>query len=297
MSKRLDDIIKNTSETFKNNTMQIAVFKINDNNFYGINVNKIKGLERTQVASMARTQGDTVNTGIRIIRDETYPVINLDKWLNNDVLDEYKYLILSEFNQVKVSFLATNILRIFNKNSEELEKSTLLEGKVTYITRIEIENKEELCLVLDVENLIDTLSANSTRLEEIKDIKKQIYKKEVVFAEDSRVAQKHITATCQAAGIKYSLFEDGEGIINYLNNHSNPENVGVIISDIEMPKVDGFKVAQYVRNEKQYKDKPFYFYSSMSNEGVANKAKQLKVEFLEKTEPKKLVTIFNQFCK
>lgn len=307
MGKEISSInrmLDNTIETYKNNTMQLAVFKLNDENYYGINVNKVKSFVKTSDCKMSLSLSDDKYTeGFIVIRGETYPLLNLDKWILNKPLNvkEYKYIILCEFNQQQIAFLVTNILRIYNKNSNELERTAINESKITYITKIKFtdknDEKEELCIILDVENCINEINGRDVaKLVELNNIEKVTLKKQLLIAEDSKIAQRIISEIAQKTGVSFVLFNDGNELIKYIESHTNVDNIGLVISDIEMPVKDGFQVVQLLKNNPMTKNIPIYLNTSMSNDGVKHKAEELGAGFIEKTSPTKIVEIITKYC-
>lgn len=301
---RINQLLNNTTETYKNNTMQLAVFRLNDNNYYGINVNKVKSfVKRSDCKISLSLSDDKYTEGFIVVRDETYPLLNLDKWINNKPLEveQYAKVILCEFNQQKIAFLATDILRIYNKNSSELEKTAINESKITYITKIKLsdknDEKEELCIILDVENCINEINGKDiAKLVELENLEKIKFKKQLLIAEDSKIAQKIITEIAQKTGVSFVLFNDGNELIKYIESHSDVNNIGLVISDIEMPVRDGFQVVQALKSNQNTKNIPIYLNTSMSNDGVKNKAHELGAGFIEKTSPKKIVDIIIEHC-
>lgn len=307
MSKEISNINKildNTTETYKNNTMQLAVFKLNDENYYGINVNKVKSFVKTSDCKISLSLSDDKYTeGFIVVRDETYPLLNLDKWIMNKPLEvrEYAKVILCEFNQQRIAFLATDILRIYNKNSGELERTAINESKITYLTKIKLtdksDEKEELCIILDVENCINEINGKDIgKLVELENLEKVKFRKQLLIAEDSKIAQQIISEIAKKTGVSFILFNDGNELIKYIESHGSVEDIGLVISDIEMPIKDGFQVVQILKNNQKTKNIPIYLNTSMSNDGVKHKAEELGAGFVEKTSPKKIVEIIIEHC-
>jgi len=358
--KNITDIVSNTTDSFKNNTMQIAVFSLLGNKTkYGINVNKVKSFVRKDDCLITYYNFQSVDKvlGVVIVRDETYPLISLDKWINEEDKvnkEDYNIVILTEFSKKKVAFLVKDILRIYNKSSEELEKSDISDNKISYITKIEVENKElemevrnlkaklleleskilrkrkyteekirqfeveekeinnkiskiekqiedkteELCVILDVETLLFEISGDTEVEEKIDLIEKKEYGKEILIAEDSKMAIKILERIMAKINVKYKIFTDGDKLINFLETKDEEyiKKIGLIITDIEMPVKDGFQVLKYVKSSK-WKNVPVIVNSSMSNDGVAMKTEHLGADgFIEKTEPETINKLVDKYC-
>ena len=309
--KGISDIISSNTEGYKNNTMQIAVFELSMNDTkFGINVNKVKSFIRYKdIKVVELPDKESLQLGFCIIRDTTYPLIDLDSWLGGERnKEEYDVLILAEYNKSHVAFPVKKIYRIFNKESNELEKSDLLKDKVTYVTRIDLssslddkeESQEDLCMILDVEKVLYDIQGTKEIDDSMLLIENDSFTKEILVAEDSTMAIKIIDKILTKIGVKFQIFNNGEKLINHLKSlpKEKIDNIGVILTDIEMPIKDGFQVIQNMKSDKNLKDLPIVVNSSMSNQGVKDKCNSLGAnQFIEKTEPETIASIVNKYCK
>lgn len=306
----IESLIQNTVSGYKRNLMQIAVFTLqNPSNceeptLYGINTAKIRSIEfYHDVTIQKNIASGGVFEDFCVVRGETYPIINLNKWIGLPSVDSKdpkltdKYvLILAEFNKMKVAFAVHKVHQIHRKTSEELEPGQNFNEKVTYITKIMMEKRnaepeEKLCFVLDVESLIKNPSVTEFITADISSFKADKNKK-LLVAEDSLTAKRIIEKILTKLGVNFQFFKDGQELIEY-SNKTNLNDVGLIITDIEMPRKDGFQVISHFK--MRHKEIPVIVNSSMSNIGVSNKAKQLGADgFIEKTSPDKIFEIVSQ---
>lgn len=356
METELEKQISGMTDSYKNNIMQIAVFSLDNKSStkYGINVNKIKSFVNLSEYKINRNIGGSNNIvkGYAIVRNETFPVVDLLEWISGvsvDNTDYYNKLILTEFNGNILSFPVNKIYRIFSKTSEELEEAEIMD-KVTYITKIELkndeqiqidnkvnsllkqiqslekrnqkknstlinnkietkkeelkllsknkkdeENIEELCFILDVEKLISELIDKDYNIETVvNEFKNKIKtKKPILIAEDSVVAQNILKKTFDKLEIPYELYKNGQLLINRLETN---KDFSLIITDIEMPVLDGFSVIKWVRNK--IPDAKIIVNTSMSNEGVKSKCESLNVNgFIEKSNPLEIVRQIEKILK
>lgn len=350
--------VLNSVEKYKENIIQLATFTLNNSEtVYGININKVKSFVKVSDIdiSINKTEENNFVVGFCMAYGDMYPLVCLENWLKNDFVfnkDLYSVVILTEFNGKLMAFLTKEILKIENKSFSELEKSSTLTNKVSFLTKIEMEeennevkyerykqrldrrerkrkrryrntssqrldekrNKElsklnelekiknihshntNICLVLDIESLLSDASPESNRKlqEEIKTINKKSFSKRVLIAEDSRIAQKILTDILNSIGVDFTIFENGKELIEYYRNN-DISNVGLVLTDLEMPVMDGFQVLQCL-NELKCKSK-IAVNSSMSNNGVSLKAKSLNADyFIEKTQPKEIEQIIIDTC-
>lgn len=318
MEDNLNNQIKDLTTAHFSNKMQISAFKIIDEPdvpIYGINISKVKSFEMTNDIKITKTMGnDNLLMGIGHIRNDTVSIVNLGKWLGEKKYSEdpkeYKYTVLCEFNETKIAFVCNKIIRIYNKNAEELEvlEDIGVDNKITYITKIDVndehintsrEQEEELCLVLDVEKMLSDFFPNKDKekIEEVKSFDKpKLNDKLILVAEDSETAVLSMKRIFEDLNVKFMFFKNGESIINWLSEHEKEnQDVGLIITDLEMPIKDGYRVIDYVKNNENWKNTPLYAHSSMSNVGAVEKTKILGVnDFIPKFNPKMLLEIIKK---
>ena len=289
----MSDTIKKaeaTAKTHLHNIMQIAIFNLNDNKYYGINVSKIKSFEDFKKFKLIKN--DTIESkyldGYIQFHDNVIPVINVEKWL--EVYSEksvyYEYMVC-EFNKHLIAFPISGIKNIFNVPIENLQKPDhMFEDIITYNSIIDIDGEDTICLVLDVEKLIfDTFGADYS----IEDLYANFdTEKEVLIAEDSKTARTIINDFLSKTNLKYTIFNDGKEIIDYMAalEKNEVENIGIVVTDLEMPIKDGFQVIKYIKETTTLSDIPVLVNTSMSDKGVEVKIEQMGAcGFIPKTEP------------
>ncbi len=253
---------------------------------------------------------------------------------DTDNLDNYNILVMCEFNQSLIAFPVNKILTIASKSSEELERSETTDSKVTYVTRIQInkarsrrrrnrhkkqfrqyqsevsdvkiaeeeENSELICFVLDVEKMLDEIfpEIKTKKLAELQTLHVHSIHSNQLLAiiEDSPVARKVLEKTFEQAGINTLYFGNGlEFKAWYVKNAEQAaKNLGCVITDIEMPMMDGYKVVEFIREKNP--TLPIIVNTSMSNVGVIKKLEDMGVnEFIPKTEPAKIYQAVQTFME
>lgn len=359
--KSLEDVLKST-ELYKKNTIQLATFLLNKNQAtFGININKVKSFRMIKDINISISETDkSIIVGMCLVENEMYPVVCLERWLINDYkfkIEDYTILILTEFNGKFISFLAKELLGIKNKLYSELEESNILKDKITYVTKIDVENfdysrkiekyqkylkklenrrnkkylykdierlnikraKEQkklselhslnieskrnsqtICLVLDIETLLyELLPEQIQKIEnDISNMTATTFTKKVFVAEDSKVAISILKDIFIKTGVEYSFFTNGKELCDYIQilNENEKNNIGLIITDLEMPIMDGFGVLKFL-NEIRFKGK-IAVNTSMSNDGVLQKVKSLDADyFIQKTIPTKINEILKDSCQ
>lgn len=338
-SKLLNDLDSMTM-SHKQNIMQIAAFQTVGDVIYGINIAKIK--EFAMIKDAQVTHGLSENPyqmGIAVLRGDSFPIVNLAKWLGkndtNESLEGYDIFIVSEFNQNLIAFPVKKILMIASKHSEELERPSTTDSKLTYITRIqlnkdirrsrrrrrkihkgdaqvekksllhasEVPDDEKICFVLDVEQMLEDIFPAITKrkiheMEEFEDVTPIHSDKYLVICEDSPVATTILHKTLDKTKLETYYFANGMEFQRWaISKPDLDKRLGCVITDIEMPLMDGFQVVDYVKNEIN-KEIPIIVNTSMSNIGVVKKLEDMGVDlFIPKTEPLKIYHAVKKFME
>lgn len=288
---------KGLTDAHLNNTMQIMVFQLNDKTYYGINISKIKSIEDYRKYKLVKNSIN--NDGNREIiegfiqyQGEIIPFLNIEKWLGM-YREEHKYVvtIVAEFNRKTISFPIYEIENIYNISIENLQTSSVNKSFVTYSTIISVNGEDVTCLILDVEQLlVDTFGVDD-ELERDRGANFGL-DREILFAEDSKSARFIIEEIMKKTDLKYKIFVDGEEIVRYLFELSDKDldRVGIVVTDLEMPKLDGYQVISTIKSSDRLKYIPIIVNSSMSNSGVKRKVDSLgAVGFIAKTDADELL--------
>ncbi len=284
------------------NVQQLAVFFTGHDNIYAINIAKVKAFIITEEVTINQTPTDSpVIAGIATIRGEPVTLINLDTWLGNEVLEtlEYKLIIFCEFNHKKVGFLIKDMLDIVEKTTDELRNSEEQNSKITYTTYVKVHDKDELCTVFNAEQLLKDIGWTGREDVQIeKYVEKSINNTKIVLAaEDSGVAREVLTKFFEKANISHEIYPNGKQLLERLDELDS-SNIGMIITDIEMPETDGYQVAQFIKDNNRYSHIPVIVNSSMTTEAVKNKMDHIGVDgFIGKTDIKGLYAAVSQHLK
>ncbi|WP_066358942.1 chemotaxis protein CheV [Aliarcobacter cryaerophilus] len=281
------------------NVQQLAVFYTGHNNIYAINIAKVKAFIITEEVAINDTPKDTnIIAGIATIRGEPVTLINLDAWLGLKPFDtkEYKLIIFCEFNHKKIGFLVKDMLDIVEKTTQELRHTEETNSKITYTTYVKVNNKDELCTVFNAEQLLRDIKWTD---DGGKDIKKYVEgkihsSKKILAAEDSAVAREVLHKFFSQIEVEYEIYPNGGELIDRLQE-LDPEKVGLVITDIEMPGTDGYQVASFIKNNSKYEHIPVVVNSSMTTDAVKGKMTRIGIDgFVGKTDINALYNITNK---
>ncbi|AZL54229.1 response regulator [Aliarcobacter skirrowii] len=281
------------------NVQQLAVFYTGHNNIYAINIAKVKAFIITEEVAINDTPKDTnIIAGIATIRGEPVTLVNLDAWLGLKPLEikDYKLIIFCEFNHKKIGFLVKDMLDIVEKTTQELRHTEETNSKITYTTYVKVNNKDELCTVFNAEQLLRDIKWTD---DGGRDIKKYVEgkiqsSKKILAAEDSAVAREVLHKFFSQIEVEYEIYPNGGELIDRLEE-LDPEKVGLVITDIEMPGTDGFQVASFIKNNQKYEHIPVVVNSSMTTDAVRGKMERIGIDgFVGKTDINALYNLTNR---
>ena len=244
---------------------------------YGVNVAKVR--EIIKMPNLTELPGvPEYIEGIFDLRGVVIPVINLAKWMQiNEPKDAAikPRVIIAEFSEILIGFIVHEAKRIRRISWTDIEAATfasnagtLDKGKITGVTRIE---NDEVLLILDLESVVEELGIYSPKIEVEIDQSKLLSGLALVL-DDSSTARKLVKDTLEKMGLKVVEAKDGvEGLARmedlyemYGDKLSN--FLRVILSDIEMPQMDGYRFASTIKDDPRYTGIPIIFNSSLSND-------------------------------
>ncbi|WP_027406762.1 chemotaxis protein [Anaerovibrio sp. RM50] len=264
------------------NEFEIVEFNIGDVN-YGINVAKVREvITRTPVTEMP--QAHPYVDGLFTLRGKAIPLVNLPRCLNVQTPDEPKNIIVTEINNYNIGFLVDSVSRIHRISWKNMEPSPEVGDQSRVVGIIKMEGK--IILLLDFETIIAEINPEinqklTTFDDATVDVKARRNNVHVVCAEDSPLLRELLVSTLHESGYRYVRdFNNGADAWKYLSDgidKSAPieDQVRIIISDIEMPQMDGHRLLKLVREDQRYANIPFILFSSLISEEMRRKGEQL----------------------
>ena len=292
--------VEQMTQAHLRNVQQLAVFYTGQDNIYAINIAKIKAFIITEEVKISDTPTDSdIVTGIATIRGEPITLINLDRWLGQDALpiEDYKLIIFCEFNHKQVGFLVKDMLDIVEKTTDELKNSEDQNSKITYTTYVKVDNKDELCTVFNAEQLLVDIGWTEQGQDDLdRYVTDPINSSKLILAaEDSAVAREVMQTFFKKARASYEIYPNGKELLSRLEE-IDPQTVGLIYTDIEMPEVDGYQVASTIKDTSRFRHIPVVVNSSMTTEAVRNKMDAIGVDgFVGKTDIQSLYSAAVQY--
>jgi two-component system chemotaxis response regulator CheV len=296
MSEILNSVNQRT-QLVGENRLELLLFKLNSRQRFGINVFKVREvLQCPKLTSMPKL--NRLVRGIAHIRGQTISVIDMSLAVGGKKIENLStaFIIIAEYNSSVQGFLVGSVERIISTNWQSIMPPPKGSGRASYLTAVtQIEN--ELIEILDVEKILNDISPVNTDLSE--DVASRIkvenkHEKIIFIADDSSVARNQIKRALSSLGLKIELAKNGLEALNRLKEIAAEtgditDKVGVLISDIEMPEMDGYTLTAEIRSIPELKKLHVILHTSLS--GVFNQAMVEKVgadDFIAKFHPDEL---------
>lgn len=264
------------------NEFEIVEFSIGSVN-YGINVAKVREvITRAPITEMP--QAHPYIDGLFTLRGKAIPLVNLPRCLNMPSMGEPKNIIVTEINNYNIGFLVDSVSRIHRISWKDMEPAPEV-GDQSRVVGI-VKMQEKIILLLDFETIIaeinPEINAKLTTFDDANmDLKAERSNVHVLCAEDSPLLRELLVNTLHESGYRFVRdFNNGQDAWNYLANNLTSDlpiedQVRIIISDIEMPQMDGHRLLKLVREDQRFKDIPFILFSSLISEEMRRKGDAL----------------------
>jgi len=243
---------------------------------YGVNVAKVR--EIIKIPKLTELPGvPEYIEGIFDLRGVVIPVVNLARWMHitePDKADIKPRVIIAEFSDILIGFIVHEAKRIRRISWNDIEPASFAAGmgaldksQITGVTRIE---NDEVLLILDLENVVQELGIYQPKVD-VSDADIEQVGGMALILDDSAIARKLVKDALTKMGMTVVEACDGVEALEKLDELY--ENLGsrfrkelkIIISDVEMPKMDGFHFAANVKDNDKFKHIPIVFNSSISD--------------------------------
>jgi two-component system, chemotaxis family, chemotaxis protein CheV len=276
------------------NRLELLLFRLRGRQVFGINVFKVK--EVVQCPHLTKTPGShQVIRGIASLRGNNIPVMDLCHAIGGPKMGnpEDYFIIITEYNRRLLAFLVGNVERIVNTHWEDILPPPEGLGRGSYMTAV-TEIDDQMVEIIDVEKVLsEVLGMEESLTQPVQETGADIDKFKVLVVDDSLVARNQIKRVMDEIGIDVVLAKDGAEALTMLQQWSQEGRVSdwlaMVVSDIEMPKLDGYSLVTAIRENDKLSDLYVILHSSLS--GVFNESMVKKVgadHFLAKFVPDEL---------
>lgn len=301
------DSVNQRTQLVGQNRLELLLFKLIGPQRFGINVFKVREvLQCPQLTSLPNQ--DPFIKGVAHIRGQTISVIDLSKATGGPEipLTENCFIIIAEYNRSVQGFLVAGVERITTLSWQDIMPPPEGAGKSSYLTAV-TEIDKEMVSILDVEKILNEINPVSTDLsEEVADasVGASLGERVIMIADDSAVARNQVKRALEPLGLKMVLAKNGQDALNQLNEiaeqcgNTIEEKVALLISDIEMPEMDGYTLTAEIKSNEKMRSMPVILHTSLS--GVFNNAMVEKVgaeDFIPKFHPDELATAVKKWLK
>ena len=295
MASVLDSVNQRT-QLVGQNRLELLLFRLNGRQRFGINVFKVREVLQCPPLTVMPKLNSCIR-GVAHIRGQTISVIDLSMAMGKRPIQDLSkcFIIISEYNRSIQGFLVHSVERIINMNWESILPPPKGAGRINYMTAV-TEVDGELVEILDVERILNEISPVSTEVStELVEasVERNPHGRPVLVADDSSVARKQVQRALEAIGVQCVLAKDGREALNMLLEMAKQgpilDQIALVISDIEMPEMDGYTFTAEIRNNPNLKDLHVILHTSLS--GVFNQAMVQKVganNFIAKFQPDEL---------
>jgi len=276
MARPLLDTVETFTRLAGHNRVAMLLFRLGDRQAFGINVFKVREVLRRPRLERMPSMHELV-AGSFDYRGSTIPVIDLAAAMGYPPLAavDTAHLIVTEFNRSVQGFLVSDVDRIVHVDGAQMAAPPAALGygpRVNAVTRLD----GDLLAIVDVEQV------------------QHVVNRRVLVVDDSLVARTQLVDLFRKMDLECVVAKDGsEGldVLRTLTMGPAADRVALVVSDIEMPSMDGYALTRAIREDAQLRHMKVLLHSSLS--GVFNEAMVARVgadRFIAKFQPDILAT-------
>jgi len=264
------------------NELEVLEFKVGKN-FYGINVAKIREILLYQPVTPLPNAHPSIE-GIFMPRDIMISVISLRKCLNiTDEATTDGLFIITNFNSLNTAFHVDEVLGIHRVSWEDIIKpdATISSDESGVSTGV-IKLEDRLVVILDFEKIVTDINPETgLKVSEMDEYEtKDRSKSPIMLCEDSPLLSKLIVECLKKAGytnliVNMNGQEGWDKLVEFHKAGTVLDSVHLIITDIEMPLMDGHRLCKLVKENETMKNIPLIIFSSLINDEIRRKGESL----------------------
>ncbi|WP_090207270.1 chemotaxis protein [Ectothiorhodospira magna] len=295
MSSLLDDVDRRT-QMVGQNRLELLLFTLGTRQLFAINVFKVR--EVIACPNLNRLpSAHSIIRGVATLRGKTVSVVDLALALSLPPIDPGRseaFVILTEFNRSIQGLLVASVDRIVNLNWDQIRpppRGTHKDSFLTAVTQID----DRLVEIIDVEKVLEMITGPARDVSDMvtAGVHEGGHVRRALVADDSAVARKQVVRALTQIGVEAVVFNDGRQALDALLEMAAQgpihEQIGLVISDIEMPEMDGYTLSAAIRKEPALAGLYVMLHSSLSgtfNETLVRRAGADR--FLPKFSPDEL---------
>ncbi len=280
----LDDELIRIVSSGADTSSQYVIFTNSSDDLFAINVAKVEELVMNKdiVVTLNGDDCEVTSLGVTKIRDSVISIFNFDDWLGTKRYKkkDLKLIILLNHSWRRVGIVVKGVVGI-----QSIEAKMIVghfdDEKIINILELSFAGKKRLCKIFDTDRMmadifpfmriseedkVDKISLSASAQREIKKL--------VLFAEDSVLIQKAVAKLFDRLELNYEIYENGQLMLDRLER-LDPSEISIIITDIEMPVMDGMTLMAQLKQKTEFANIPIVVNTNMANEAVVAASKSL----------------------
>lgn len=278
------------------NELEIVVFKVGSG-IFGINVAKVESIITFQPISEVPNMPVGVK-GVINHRGNVINVIGLEDILDfpSDIEEKDRFLIVTHFNNSTYAFEVSSVVGITRLSWQDIDQPNGVLSHARNSPLIGIVKKEEIILLLDFEKIV---ADKSNLMEDKTEFNKtlNLQGKKVIVAEDSPFLMNVIEGALKDSGSGDIIkFKNGLETWEYISSLESVDGLFCLVTDIEMPSMDGLTLTKMIKESKIYRELPVVLFSSLISDDLKHKGESVGADAqISKPEFESLIDLLKQF--
>ncbi len=263
------------------NRLEVLMFRLEDTSkretteLFGINVFKVRELIEVPELIKIPDSPDCLE-GIANIRGTAVPVIDLKRYCGIESECAAKILVITEFNRSVQGFLVYDVDTIAQLAWSDIQEppDVVTDPRANILTAISLLKDDRMLLIIDVEKVLADVLGNP--LAELDDAEKPVGldNRLVYFADDSGVARAQVAKILDYMGVPHMSAKNGQEALDMLKHLADEAELAevalntrlqVIVTDVEMPKMDGYVLTRNIKEDRRFDGIPVMMHSSLSS--------------------------------
>ena len=290
--------LKDRNRLAGNNKFEMLLFRLGEapgsgqRELFGINVFKVREvLVMPPITELANTHPHMM--GVANIRGQIIPVINLPAVMGCKATKGLSILMVTEFGRTVQAFAVEDVREIVQLDWAHVlpAEDSHAGGLVTGIARIDGASADtRLAQVLDVEQILRNIMPSTTE-----EINREVVGPvltlpegtKLLAADDSAVARSVMELGLKAMGVPYVMTKTGKEAWDHLL--SGGDRISVVLTDLEMPEMDGFTLTRLIKEDARFKHIPVVIHSSLTGTTNENHVRSVGADaYVAKFAPREL---------
>lgn len=281
------------------NRLELLLFRLKSNQIFGINVFKVREVLKCPPLRPIPHSHYQMR-GVFHARGQTITVIDLSAVLGQGASEgtSDEFVIVTEYSGHVQGYLVQQVIRIVNLRWDDVKPPPVGIGSANYLTAVTTLDNQ-LVEILDVERVLAEIIGMKVEISEDKlaeNIPLRDIPRRVFIADDSAVARRSITRVMEQLNIEYELAENGSEALEKLRAYAEQgpitERFAMLLSDIEMPQMDGYTLTKIIKSDPAMKGLYVCLHTSLSGSFNDSMAQSVGADKLvAKFDPDELASI------